>query len=320
MRFKNIIGILIPNFNVVYKNLLYKAVILVVSMLLVWLVIFTTINDFVAELAEQHLVACVDSFKTLINAFFSGEDLAACGAEFQYSVEFLFDFIGDNYAKLRLPAILTFVVFFVCHFFAGLSNFAQGEVVNGYMSSLSHLDFFSCFFNKFRKACLYQLIFTAITFVYFVLMLAVELVIIIFGIKIFSFFALPLAIVAFILMLALRFALFDSFLPELVDGGKSIKKALSSCFSVPFKERNKTFSVYLVLIFLLFYINVSVAVFTLAGGLLITLPLTSLCMVCAKFVNYYSRKRKKYYIDYNNIVVPAELRDEDGGLLKNLDV
>ena len=64
-----------------------------------------------------------------------------------------------------------------------------------------------------------------------------------------------------------------------------------------------------------FYLNVSVAVFTVGVGLFVSIPLCGNMNILIALVDYYNEHSKKYYTSSENVVVPKQLH-ENADLLK----
>ncbi|MBS1313895.1 MAG: hypothetical protein HP048_00915, partial [Clostridia bacterium] len=52
---------------------------------------------------------------------------------------------------------------------------------------------------------------------------------------------------------------------------------------------------------------------------ILTWPLTFFFLVNMQFVNYYTLEKKKYYVTFDEKVIPKELR-EDESILKDMDL
>ena len=101
---------------------------------------------------------------------------------------------------------------------------------------------------------------------------------------------------------------------------KSVKKAFLEGV-VPKKAYFvKMISAYFAVTVGLIYLHVSVSLFTLGVGEVILIPFASLILVTMKTVDYFTINKRKYFIDYDTIFVPKELRENDEELLSNIDI
>jgi hypothetical protein len=96
------------------------------------------------------------------------------------------------------------------------------------------------------------------------------------------------------------------------------KKSLKDAFKSTFAKRDKFFQMvgnYAFVIMISFYLNVSVAVFTIGTGLIVSIPLTSIFTILVSFVDYYQVQGKRYYVAGDQVVVPRQMH-EHAELLK----
>ena len=80
------------------------------------------------------------------------------------------------------------------------------------------------------------------------------------------------------------------------------------------------FSAYLSVTVLYVYFAVSMLFFTLGVGTVIVSSFYALMISCMRLVDNYTINKKKYFIDYDNIIVPKELRENDEQLLNKVDI
>ena len=316
MRFKNSIRLLFPNFGTVYKTLLYRVVIFVVGLALTAALILPNLM-FIIKSAELSAVfaAFGDLFKALFNGGYAAERAASINAAFKD----LFALIGSKMDNIVWSLVWAAVIFLVCNFLNGIANYTLGSMVNDHMTSLSHNGFMSGLVKNLKSACLYQLVYMAITIVYIVAVGAIAYGIAIGLIGVLSVFAPVLAFLVVCALVALEHTLFSVLMPALVTGDMNFKQAFRFIFKQKRREFGRTYANYFAAVYLIVIVNAAAAVFTLLTGLLLTIPMTFLFLVNMQFVNYYMITGKKYYIDYDNIVVPKQLRKEEK-ILEEMDI
>ena len=123
--------------------------------------------------------------------------------------------------------------------------------------------------------------------------------------------------------ITLRFSIMGHVLPKMICERKKPLKALWECLGEIKKDVLKLFDrfgVYFLVITLTVVINVVCAVCTFLVSLLITIPLTVLIFSSIKFVGYYTEHKMKYFITYDEIYIPKELRQNDEKLLNKIDI
>ena len=214
---------------------------------------------------------------------------------------------------------MTVVLYLACSFFMGLSNYAVGELTNDHMSSMSHPSFVVSLFKNLGKACQFSLLDVLFSFLFFLAGFGVSLLIFLFAFEDVPLLAVSLSVLVFILVLSLKLSFLSGFMPAMIADGLPVGKALKKSFEIPEKQFGRLYSGYLVYCLVVLYLNLSFTIFTFFVGLILTLPLTFFFLVNMQFVNYYTLEKKKYYVTFDEKVIPKELR-EDESILKDMDL
>ena len=105
----------------------------------------------------------------------------------------------------------------------------------------------------------------------------------------------------------------------LIVGEKTVA-SFRNGFRLTRKNFLRMMSTYFTTSVVFLYLGVTVPLFTLGIGDIIFLPFSSLFLVCLKQVDYFVNNKKKYFIDYDTIVVPKELRENDEQLLSDVEI
>lgn len=302
MRITNAFKILINNSSVIYKSMFFK---LIVASILCLIGYFIIANDVGYLVNSPQVHDFWNAILTTFNEFIKGN-----GVNTQLLPQ-AFDaikiMIREN-AKELLTALLKVGGFvFLLNLVERMCNYAVGVLTNDYMSALSKFSLVTRLFANFAKALLYSLIIVPLAMIFDAIVFALAILIVVEGIKVISIFAIIISIMFVVLALSCKFALFSTFMPKIVDGKTTIGKAFIECFSL----REKFFHMvgsYAFAIMISFYLNVSVAVFTLGVGLIISIPLTSVFIVLINFVDYYQLEGKRYYVSGEQVVTPRQMR------------
>lgn len=316
MRAKNALKIAVGNYSLVFKNLLYKAVLFVVFAVLLGLVLKLTLEPFIDQLRPVF-----SSVYELIKAIVSGDAHETAITALKDSVGAFFNHLSNNIGGIVWMIIIVVIFTFVYRFLSGVSDCTLMILVNDHMAELAHRGYIGVMVENLKKILVYQLIdavsaliWTAIT-----------------GFAVwgaFSLFALitPLlslfgALLVIILSTSLYNTVFSQVMANVLLGRhKSVKQAVKEGFSFKKEYFWKMFVAYLSAIIILVYLHASVTVFTFGVGELLLIPFASLLIVCMKTVDYYTICKKKYFIDYDTIIIPKELRENDENLLSNVDI
>ena len=112
----------------------------------------------------------------------------------------------------------------------------------------------------------------------------------------------------------------SNFMPSLVTGKNAVGNSFKNSFALLKGHFGVLYIQYLVFAIVGMYLNVSFAICTFGAGLILTLPACCVYGACIRLVNYYSLTKRKYYINYDNIVVPVELRGDDEKFLNGIDL
>lgn len=106
----------------------------------------------------------------------------------------------------------------------------------------------------------------------------------------------------------------------MIIGGMGVKAAFAKGLFPQRKYFWKMFAAYLSVIIAYVYLAVSSIFFTFGVGTVLVSSFCALMIVAMRLVDYYIIHVKKYFIDYDNIIIPKELRENDEQLLNKVDI
>ena len=316
MRAKNALRIAVGNYALVFKNLLYKSIVFVLFSVITGLVLNLTLNPLV-EVARP----LIKDFFDILISLFSGADYSAKTISLQTNFQAVKDFFVSHAGGLVATVIIIVVLVFLYKFLTGISDGTLMILVEGHMSGLSHRSFISVMIENLGRILIYQLIDTLCSFICVILVCVicwlVDLVL---------FSVLPLiSVFVTVAVILCAISVYQTFFSQvmaniLIGETKSIKKAFIDGIRPKKGYFSKMFAGYLTVTMILMYLHASVTVFTLGVGELLLIPFASLMLVTMKLVDYFTINKKKYFIDYDNIVVPKELRENDEELLNKVEI
>ncbi len=209
----------------------------------------------------------------------------------------------------------------VAKFVTRICDYVVAVNVNEHMSSLRHAKFFSTLVEHFKPAVRYAAYCVVSLFFYNVFIISVSLLIFVTCISSLGIFTLTL------IMFFIIFA--DSFRLMLVGMVPAKMVCENVTASVAFRDAFKGLTARTMVERFISYFTMRVLHLVVMGitflptfgiALLITIPLFSVSYVAVRFVDYYTVTVKKYYINYDNIVVPKELRTQEEQLLNQVDI
>ncbi len=302
MRIKNAFKILIGNSSVIYKSMMFK---LITGSIISLISYFIIANDIGHLLHTQEVLDFWSAILTTFSGFIKGEG---------FNTELLPTAFDAVIAMLQKNALEIFIALLKIGFFLFLlnviermGNYAIGVLTNAYMSALTKYSMVAILIANFGKALLYSIIIVPVVMLFDGIVLTLGILIAVYGLRLISIFAIVLGIMFIVLALSCKFTILTRFLPLIVTEKMSMGKAFRSCF----KKREGFIHMvgnYAFVIMLSFYLNVSVAVFTLGVGLIISIPLTSLFVVLVGFVDHYQLSGRRYYVSAEEIVTPRQMR------------
>lgn len=308
MKFRHSLQILIDNFSVTYKQLVYKLIITVITTVLTSLILYsfwrtlTNLED-IKNLAE--------SVKTYLTNLIDGNMEALKGIEIRDKVEKALDSINllikNNTATIALGITGIIAIRLINMFFSSLGNYAAAAVINDKMALRAQSPFFLTLIRNLKNASLYSLMYVPLSFCYDVACVAI-MYFIVFKLLVF----VPLLLQVFIFTAAIVFAVAvkltfaSDWLPALIRGKKKQLEAFAYTFNRKTKKTFNVLSNFVVLTLMIFAVNVFAFIFTFGVGALITIPASYIILNCFQLVNYYDREELKYFIDKNTIIKPEK--------------
>ncbi len=229
-------------------------------------------------------------------------------------------YINGNVNSIALAGLICVLIAYLYRFFAGISDSTTMILVNGHMSSLTHGKYLGAMFENLRKIVVYQLIDAVLSIVYYALVFVLEYLLLRY---VAQYAAVPVVffgVCAFFFAATLYATCMSQVMTNMLVGGMGLKEAFAKGLFPKKQYFWKMFAAYLSVIIICVYLSISTAVFTFGVGTVMVLSFFTVMKVCMKLVDYYIINVKKYFIDYDNIVIPKELRENDEQLLNKVDI
>lgn len=317
MRVINALKIAIGNFGLVFKNLLYKTIVFIVFATGVWLTLKISLRPFIENL--QPVIQ--DVFGIIKSLFVGGGEVPATYSD-SLSVHFgeFVQYLKDHLGSIAATGIICTLIVYLYRFFAGISDAALMILVDGHMSSLSHRRYLGVMFENLRKIAVYQLIDAVLAIVYYALVFVVEYFLVGYLISLAPAVVLFVAVCVLVFAATLYCTCLSQVMANMIVGGTGVKESFAKGLFPKRKYFWKMFAAYLSVIIAYVYLAVSSAVFTFGVGTVVISSFYALMRVAMRLVDYYIIHVKKYFIDYDNIIIPKELRENDEQLLNKVDI
>ena len=315
MIFKNAFHLLVDNFTLNFKLLLYKLAVGVVVLALSMGLLYPTLNMLFTSAPFKELMTVLGDF---LQAIVTGDSgfLQTFPDLLQDAVSEFLSFLGSRTPNLVFFCVSLALLVLISRFLNGMGDFAFSVLIDNKMSSYAKTAFFSAYISNLGKAALWQVVYVPVTFVYDLLTIALCYVffVVLLSVISVSFLASVVALMFSVALLlvaaAVKQTLFSNAIPALVTDKMKLRAALKNSFSFT-KERFTTlFSTYLITSLLILCVNVLFAFVTFGAALFITIPMTFLMLFCIRFVGYYSYGKKKYFLTEDHIVLPKQKTEE----------
>lgn len=316
MIFKNAFHLLVDNFLLTYKFLLYKIFVGVIVLALSAALVYPTLNML---FSSQPFLDVVTLFNEFFKALTTGdvEFLNGFAELLQEHMVTLGSFIAAKTPNIVFFVVAVVIILLVGKFLDGIGNFAFGALIGDKMSSYAKTSFFSAYISNLGRASLWQVIYVPLTFVYDVVVLGLCYAVLIILLNIISFAvvaavtALMFSVALFLCAQAVKLTLFNNVVPAFVTEKTNLRGAWKNTFSFRKERFSCLFSTYLVTCLLILCLNVLFAVSTFGAGLLITVPMSYLMLISIQFVSYYTYGKRKYFLGKDKIVQPEQSDEDD---------
>lgn len=308
MKFKHTLQILIDNFSVTYKQLLYRLLITLLTFGLSFAILYP-IGKMFTGLPE--IRSLWDSIKAFFSKLIEGDIDELREINIRDKVEVALDsvsaLIKSHTTVIALGIVGIIAIRFISMFFSSLGNFAAAAVINDKMALRAESPFTITLLRNLKSASLYSIMYVPLSFLYDVtcvtLMYFVVFKLLIFMPLLLQIFLFVTAIV-FAITVKLTFA--SDWLPAIIRGKKKPLEAFAYTFSRKNKRTFNVLSNFVILVLIIFAFNVFAIIFTFGVGALITIPASYVVLNCFQLVNYYDREELKYFLDKKTIIKPEK--------------
>ena len=316
MRLRNALKIAIANYALVIKNLIYKLIIFAIFSLAIWLTLKFALKEFIS-MAQP----VVQSVWRVIVAIVNGEDHEVAIKGFNTAVAALKTYVSNHVGGLVLTGVVVLIYMILYRFFTGISDCTLMILVNGHMTDMSHRGYIVVMIENLKRILIYQLIDAVCSVVW-----SAFVCVVVWGVFSVVRWVLPIAALfacglTICLAMSLYCTVFSQVMANVLIGeNKSVKKAVLEGLTPKKIYFTKMISAYFAVTVGLIYLHVSVSLFTFGVGEIIIIPFASLLLVTMKTVDFFTINKKKYFVDYDTIFIPKELRENDEKLLSDIDI
>lgn len=309
MKFKHSFHIFVDNFSVIYKQLLYRLVVLLISGVICWLGVYPFIRTFIDSPQLNSLVEGVKNFVTnLLNGRM--DELQSLSESVKTAYAGLIELFNTKLSQAVLSGLLLLLIIVVSKWFTGLGNYATASVINDKMALRAKQPFLVTLIRNLKNASIYNAIYVPLSVLYD-LIIAVAMFFLFFTLLnhiLYFFICLFLFVIAMVFAYTFKMTMTSDWLPALIRGKMKQGAAIKYTFSRKNKNTFNVMSNFFVIVLTVFAMNVAALFLTFGAGLLLTIPSSYALIICFELVNYYDREEIKYSVDKNTIISPAKER------------
>ena len=309
MKFKHSFHVFVDNFSVVYKQLLYRLIVLLISGIICWLGVYPFIKTFI-DSAQFNTIT--EGTKEFITNLLNGQmnELQSLSEKVQTAYAELIELFNTKLTEAILSGLLLLLIILVAKWFMGLGNYATASVINDKMALRAKQPFFGTLIRNLKNASIYNAIYVPLS-VLFDLIVVVAMFFLFFTLLnhiVYFFICLFLFVLAVVFAFTFKMTMTCDWLPALIRGKMKHGEAMKYAFARKNKNTVNVMSNFAVIVLIVFALNMAALILTLGVGLLLTIPSSYSIIISFEFVNYYDREEIKYSIDKNTIISPAKER------------
>ena len=231
MKFKHSLQILIDNFSVTYKQLVYK---LVISLITIGLSAALMYPFWKAMTGLPEFKSLIESVKTFFINLIEGntEALVNIREKVESALDSISVLIESNTSVIALGIAGLVFIRLINMFFSSLGNYAAAAVINDKMALRAQSPFFLTLIRNMKEASLYSLMYVPLSFLYDVVCVTL-MYFIVFKLLVFTPFLLQIFLFAttIVFAIAVKLTFASDWLPALIRGKKKQLEAFAYTFN-----------------------------------------------------------------------------------------
>jgi len=304
MSIRNSLKILLNNFSVLWKILVYKVLVFLISIALLAGFVLPNVITIFNRIAETGLI---DNLKKIVDGFFARVDLTQNIEAFKLSLEDTSKALTQNAYRLMISYIYIAIILIIGNMLSGMSDLVTSDVINGDMSANAKFGFLSRFIITLGKNIKYQLLRLVTEIPVYIIITFIIWNIFSFLFNYIGVFALFFTFVFLVLLISAAQSFFCCWLPEITVNKTNVGDAIRIGFNKVKPVYRSLLSGFSFINIFLFFMNIMLAFFTCGAGLLISIPMSTLFIAIYRLVVYYDLSSMKYYTDSNTIISPTNL-------------
>ena len=309
MKFKHTVNVLIDNFGVTFKLLVYHLIILAVTIGLSAAIIVPLFNGLENVAAYTELM---EDISNMLSEIIKGEVNGLAGHFEAISTSFnnLLAYLAEHPSDLILSAVGMVIVILIRSFLVTIGNYTAGCLISDKMAMQANSPFAATMIKNLGKASLYSVIYVPISFIYNAVCVGALYIVVFIAL---SFLPIMICIFLFIvfmiLLTGLKMILVADWMPALISGKKKMGDAMAYSITRESGGSVAVYSFFASSSVLILALNSLGFVGTFGAAIIITIPLSYIYLLCYQFVNYCDNNNIKYFTDKRTIVKPEHEKE-----------
>lgn len=320
MKVTNGIKLAMANKPLCYKMLLAKTIIFSIAITICLLFANIIVKPIIAS---TEFISLITFVRNIISSFINVEQIDGVIASEQLRIhlEAFLNLISSYSTKIILVGVAIFMVFQLARFVLSVCDYVMAVNVYEHMTSLRHAEFFTTLVEHIKPALAYALYCVISLFLYNSMVIGLSVLIALGSINLFGVSGLSLVVLFIFVMDAVRLMTVGLLPAKVVSEKCKVRTALKSVFKgLKFKDMLERFISYFTLRVLTVAATLILAVFTFYVSLIITVPLFAVTYMAIRFVDYFTVHQMKYFITFDDIVIPKAQRSKEEQLLNKVDI
>ena len=307
MIYKNSLKILLSNFDIVWKTMLYYIFVFLVTGGMVYL----CLNP-IYRLLEQS--GFIENITTVYSDFLTNLNFTQLLLTINDLILQFTSILTENLSTVWINfAGLAFVVIFLKTYLSNLTIMPSCNALHYYMGSMNKqsyvLSFKETFGPNLKAQLAYFIVALPLKVLYaYLFVLSLKLFDISFVMSIVSIFLIA---ISFCILLGFKYTLFTSWIPTMIVMNYGVFKALKVSVKNSFRIFPRVFSNAIGIVITLILCNFLIGVFTFMAGLIITIPFSYLLIGSFGMVVTYEAQGMRYYVDVYNVITPKKKEISD---------
>ncbi len=320
MKVLNGVKIAMTNKALCYKMLLCRVV--VYGLLLFPLILFLSMA-FGPFFVGETFTNLLDSTRMVLKNFILMEtiDGTAYKENVFNVVSSLFTYVFSIKSTLLIYFICGLLIYQLIKFLSSVCDYVFAVNISEHMSSIHHQGFFTTLLENFFKACKYAGYRTVVLLFYNLISIAVCVLVFYLTVQPLGIYSITLTLLCVLIFASLRLTFSGKVLPKVVCEGKGSFESFFKAFKeFEIKSFVSRFMSYLTITLFIFTLSFACSLLTFNVAIIVTYPISTISFIAIRFVDYYTYSCKKYYVSFDEIVDPKELRTNDENLLNKVDI